>query len=308
MSAANNKWIKWQQIAGIGVVCSLAVAGCSRSDNAEDTKAPDAVEETAVDNSAVAPAVACDDPLVQDRLKNALRTSLNQQAQALAANYANNAEVNLDGGTVKSKVNGIIVDVNNITILQEANANGMTTCQASVSMTLPSEDLYQASEVDAANNLPSLQTRLAQDNIRINNNMLVDDAFTYVVGAQAGQVQARIAGQPAIITAVADVMAASTFKAVIDNQRVQRQAQETKPRREAAKKDSQNQPVRQPKPVAPAQPAQPASPPKVNKSAEQNEVKPNTEPKASAAPKTPVLVPKDDSIDMVIIEDDSATY
>lgn len=299
MSAANKKWNKWQKIAGIGMICGLAVAGCSRSDKDDNAEAIDTTaEQPVVNDSAVAPAINCDDPMVQDRLKTALKNTLNQQAQALAANYANKAEISLNSATVSSKVNGILIDVQNAAILQEANDNGMTTCQASVSMTLPSEDLYQASQVQAANNQPSLQTRLAQDNIRINNNMLVDDAFTYVVGTQGGQIRARIAGQPALLTVVADVMAGSVLNSAMESQRAQRAAQEATRRREAAQNNSENQTIRQPQPV------QPAQPPTINQggSNDQNAVTPSTEPREPAA------VPKDESIDMVIIEDDTATY
>ncbi len=307
MSVANSKRIKWQHIAGVSVICGLALTGCSRSDKNDDVEVEDTVTQPEVDNSAVAPAIACDDPLIQDRLKAALRNTLNQQAQGCAANYANSAQVSLDGGTVASKVNGIIIDVQNAAILQEANANGITTCQASISMTLPSEDLYQASQLQAANNLPSLQTRLAQENIRINNNMLVDDAFSYVVGAQDGSVRVRIAGQPAIVNVVADIVAGSAFSSVLQIEREQRAAQQAA-RRAANQNNNDNQTIRQPtvtRPTAPAQPAQPSSPPTINQDSNQNA---NQGSSAEAAPTTPKSVPKDDSIDMIIIEDESATY
>jgi sRNA-binding protein len=314
MSAANKKWIKWPQVAGISLICGIAVSGCSRSDDAEDsTETADAtIEQPITNDSAVAPAISCDDPMVQDRLKNALSNTLNQQAQTLAASYANEAEISLNSATVSSKVNGILIDVQNAAILQEANDNGLTTCQASVSMTLPSEDLYQASQVQAENNQPSLQTRLAQDNIRINNNMLVDDTFTYVVGTQGGQVRIRIAGQPALITVVSDVMAGSVLKSSMDSQRAQRSAEEATRRREAAQNSNESQTIRQPKPATPSAPAQPATPPTINQgnntSATQNAVTPSTEAKIPATPAAPASVPKDESIDMVIIEDESATY
>lgn len=253
-------------MAGISLICGIAVSGCSRSDDAEDsTETADAtIEQPITNDSAVAPAISCDDPMVQDRLKNALSNTLNQQAQTLAASYANEAEISLNSATVSSKVNGILIDVQNAAILQEANDNGLTTCQASVSMTLPSEDLYQASQVQAENNQPSLQTRLAQDNIRINNNMLVDDTFTYVVGTQGGQVRIRIAGQPALITVVSDVMAGSVLKSSMDSQRAQRSAEEATRRREAAQNSNESQTIRQPKPATPSAPAQPATPPTIN--------------------------------------------
>lgn len=311
MSVANKNVSKWYKVAGIGMVCGLALAGCDRSEKEDSTETAELTEqEPASTENTAATAVSCDDPMVQDRLKTALKNTLNQQAQTLAANYANDAEISLASGAITNKTNGIVIDVQNAAVLQAANDNGMTTCQASVSMTLPSEDLYQASQVQAANNLPSLQSRLAQNNIRINNNMLVDDAFTYVVGTQGGQVRTRIAGQPALITVVADVMAGSVFKSAMDEQRAQRSTE----RRAAQNDDSQSAPVRQPqvvKPVEPIRPTQPATPPTIN-----NPSSSNTDSSASATPevKTPVTsavpksVPKDESIDMVIIEDDSATY
>ncbi|PKH80923.1 hypothetical protein [Psychrobacter sp. 4Bb] len=312
MSVANISLSKWHKVAGIGLVCGLALAGCDRSDKEDTTEQAELTEQETVDaENSVAPAISCDDPMVQDRLKSALKNTLNQQAQSLAANYANDAEISLANGVVSEKINGVVIDVQNAAILQQANENGMTTCQASVSMTLPSEDLYQASQVQAANNQPSLQSRLAQDNIRINNNMLVDDAFTYIVGTQGGQVRTRIAGQPALITVVADVMAGSVFKTAMDEQRAQRAAE----RRATQNNDtSQTAPIRQPRtvtPVEPIRPTEPTPPPTINKPAEsQNSSTANTQADAAepSKPATPKAVPKDETIDMVIIEDNSATY
>ena len=311
MSVANKNVSKWYKVAGIGMVCGLALAGCDRSEKEDSTETAELTEqEPASTENTAATAVSCDDPMVQDRLKTALKNTLNQQAQTLAANYANDAEISLASGAITNKTNGIVIDVQNAAVLQAANDNGMTTCQASVSMTLPSEDLYQASQIQAANNLPSLQSRLAQNNIRINNNMLVDDAFTYVVGTQGGQVRTRIAGQPALITVVADVMAGSVFKSAMDEQRAQRSTE----RRAAQNDDSQSAPVRQPqvvKPVEPIRPTQPATPPTINNPSSSNtdsSASATPEVKTPATPAVPKSVPKDESIDMVIIEDDSATY
>jgi len=310
MSVANISLSKWHKVAGIGLVCGLALAGCDRSDKEDTAEQAELTEQETVDaENSVAPAITCDDPMVQDRLKSALKNTLDQQAQSLAANYANDAEISLASGVVSEKINGVVIDVQNAAILQQANDNGMTTCQASVSMTLPSEDLYQASQVQAANNQPSLQSRLAQDNIRINNNMLVDDAFTYIVGTQGGQVRTRIAGQPALLTVVADVMAGSVFKAAMDEQRAaeRRAAQQNND-------NTQTAPTRQPTtvtPVEPIRPTEPTSPPTINKPTEsQSSSTANSQAAAvePSKPATPKVVPKDETIDMVIIEDESATY
>ena len=323
MSVANKSLSKWYKVAGIGIACSLALAGCDRSEKEETTETAELTENTTASENAAATAVSCDDPMVQDRLKSALKNTLNQQGQTLAASYANDAEIGLNGGAVTEKTNGIVIDVQNAAVLQAANANGMTTCQASVSMTLPSEDLYQASQLQAANNQPSLQSRLANDNIRINNNMLVDDAFTYVVGTQGGQVRTRIAGQPALITVVSEVVAGSVFQSALEEQRAQRAAQQ------AAQNNNDSQP-RQPRqvtPVTPVRPTQPATPPTVKQSNQDSSSQSNSSQSsnsqnsqssnqaaatpstsAPATPATPKSVPKDESIDMVIIEDKNATY
>ena len=310
MSVVKNKRLKWQQVAGIGIVCGLAVAGCSRSDDEEgiDTSETTAEQQTAGDADR-APAMSCDDPLVQDRLRTALKNTLSQQAQLIATNYANAAQVTINSAMLDDKVSNILIDVQNAALLQEANANGVTTCQASVSMTLPSEDLYQASLVDSANNKPSLQSRLASDNIRINNNMLVDDAFSYVIGTQNGLVQARIAGQPALINIVADTMAGSALQSVLDEQQAMRRAEAAAARRAAAPARQENPTIRQPRVVTPAEPvrqATPPTPPMINQSGNEGSV--SSEANAPVTPAVPKIVPKDDTIDMIIIEDDSATY
>ena len=318
MSVANKSLSKWYKVAGIGIACSLVLTGCNRSEKEETTETAELTEETAASENAAATAVSCDDPMVQDRLKSALKNTLNQQAKTLAASYANDAEIGLNSGVVTEKTNGIVIDVQNAAVLQATNDNGMTTCQASVSMTLPSEDLYQASQLQAANNQPSLQSRLANDNIRINNNMLVDDAFTYVVGTQGGQVRTRIAGQPALLTVVSEVVAGSAFQSALEEQRAQRAAQEAERRRQAAQNNSENQ-TRQPRqvtPVTPVRPTEPATPPTVNQNSSQNSSNQNNNQAAAATPSTsaptvpatPKSVPKDESIDMVIIEDKDATY
>ena len=310
MSVANKSLSKWYKVAGISIACSLALAGCDRSEKEDSTETAEVTEqETEVSENAAATAVSCDDPMVQDRLRSALKNTLNQQAQTVAANYANDAEIALGSGVVTTKTNGIVIDIQNAATLQAANANGLTTCQASVSMTLPSEDLYQASQVQAANNQPSLQSRLAQDNIRINNNMLVDDAFTYVVGTQGGQVRTRIAGQPALLTVVSEVVASSAYQSAMEEQRTQRAAQQAE--RPAQQNNNTTSQPRAVTPAAPARPAQPAKPPVVNQSNQGSSNQPAATTPSTSAPATPEApksTPKDESIDMVIIEDENATY
>ncbi|WP_250162584.1 hypothetical protein [Psychrobacter sp. WY6] len=93
MSVANKNVSKWYKVAGIGMVCGLALAGCDRSEKEDTTETAELTEqESASTENTAATAVSCDDPMVQDRLKTALKNTLNQQAQTLAANYANDAD------------------------------------------------------------------------------------------------------------------------------------------------------------------------------------------------------------------------
>ena len=301
MNTVTNQWIKGSQFVSIGLLCGLTVIGCSRSEKVED-------EVIVVKEETIAPIISCDNPLVQDRLKSALKDALNQQAQGLAASYANAAEISISSGTITSKANSVLIDIQNAALIQDANANGMTTCQASVSMTLASEDLYQASQLQAANNQSSIQTRLAQNNIRVNNNMLVDDNFSYVVGTKEGQVQARMVGQPMLATIVAEVIAGSAVNTAVDEQRGLRERQQAESRRAAAAQRSEaNRVERQSQQVIPLEPSRPAqivrpSPPTITQGAE-------TQSTTQTAPvATPKSAPKDDSIDMVIIEDESTIY
>ena len=310
MSIVSNQWIKGSQLVGVGLLCSLAMVGCNRSEKTDQDESDKVV---VVKEDSVAPVIACDNPLVQDKLKAALKNVLNQQAQSLSASYANAAKVSINANSITSKVNGILIDVQNAALLQEANANGMTTCKASISMTLASEDLYQASQLQSDNNQPSLQTRLAQNNIRINNNMLVDDAFSYAVGTQGGQVQARIIGQPTLVTLVSEVVAGSAVNALISDRRAGQQQTQQSERRTAVVRNNEAKAQRQqPQEVIPLEPTrsvQPTRPvePATLPTIKQNNVQGSTQ-AVTPTTKAPAVVAKDDSIDMVIIEDESAIY
>ncbi|GAA0319967.1 hypothetical protein [Psychrobacter aestuarii] len=313
MSAVNHQWKKWQQIAGITVVCGLAVAGCNRSeDKAEETaeEAPVVVEEPQT------PLIQCNDPMLEDRLKGALENGLNQEAQRILADYAERADISIDSAALSTKSNRVMIDINNANILPDASDGTMTTCQASVSMTLSSEDLYQASTFGAANNQPSLPSRLAEQNIRINNNMLIDDAFTYVVGMQGGQLQMRIAGRPAIIDSVSEVLASAVVKERIDEINAERAAAAATRRNEQRANEIQRTP--KPPRVEPMQPTQPAPAPEPSSNSGSTSSSSSSSANSSAASQPTESkpanqsglnqVPTDKQTEMVITYDNEATY
>ena len=58
MSVANNNVSKWYKVAGVGIVCSLALAGCDRSEKEDTTETAELTEqESASDENTVANAV-----------------------------------------------------------------------------------------------------------------------------------------------------------------------------------------------------------------------------------------------------------
>lgn len=327
-----HKQSGWLALAGVGLISTLALTGCDRSEKeTADTTTAQESEPVATDvQTQSVPVVACDDPMVLDRLKLVLQSTLNQKVQGFAGSYANQADITVDSGEVSGRVRNVLIDIQNPSVLQSTTSSGMTTCQASVSMTLPSQDLYQANQVYAAAGRPSLQDRLAEQNIRLNNNMLVDDGFSYVVGQQDGSVKTRIAGQPVILELISDVMASALVQSSIDARRAAINAQRAQAQQERRAQQARNTApeesrIRQPRPVEPTAPTRPAAPatptPRPAAPAPQTNAIEENKPAAPSAPQANssssnidtsgnknLKVPTDDSIDMVIIEDESATY
>lgn len=320
----------WLALVSVGVISALTITGCDRSkkdDSTEETTTKVTTETEVVTKSV--PAVDCDDPMVQDRLKLMLQTTLNQKAQSLATSYATQANIAVDSRVLGSNINDVLIDIQNPTVLEATNATGATTCQASVSMTLPSQDLYQANQVYASAGRTSIQDRMAEQNIRFNNNMLVDDSFSYVVGTQGGELKIRIAGQPAILDLVSDVVAGSLVQTTLNTRRAQiaeqkARVQQERRQQQANRRVREEPRIRQPqsvKPVAPTQATKPATAmpePKPQSNSEANtstssSLAPSNSKPSSSAPvpaetNKKATVPTDKSINMVIEEDPNATY
>lgn len=301
--------VKWQQLAGVSVICGLALAGCNRSDNAEAEAQAEADAQVAESAEPTTPVeqVACDDSMVQSQLQRAIESNLSEQAQSLANMYAQQSGVTLNASQAGLKVEQVLVDVQNASAAQSAN-NGMSACQASLSLTVPTQDLFQAGQVYSAANQSSLESRLAEQNIRLNNNMLVDSDFSYVVNNQSGTPQVRIVGQPAILQNVADILANSLLKEGLDEvaaqeaqvrreaqrreqEEAQREAERERERREAQRAESSSSSSSSSAPAAPRNPnASGTGVDSIGGSSEN------------------LTAPTDDSMDMIIIEDESATY
>ena len=202
---------KWISAFSLSILCAVGISGCSKKDKeAETTAETDAAVET--QTAAVETQIPCDDTATLNSLSRSIKGLVAQQARTQVSKYATQVGTDFDMSAVNNSTKDIIVDFGAPKSIEASNANGMQTCQASLSLTLPSENIYLANEVYNGLDGKSMQQTLAASNVRLNNNMLVDDAFTYVVGMQGGQAVAKVAGQPAIIKAVADIMAKSQLK------------------------------------------------------------------------------------------------
>lgn len=315
-------------LAGVVLLCGLTVVGCNKKQESTDK-----TEETEVEVVTTDPVVQCDDQVALNKLRQSIKSNLSSQTQNIFKSYADNSTQNPSSSRVNNAVDSVLIDVANPTVIQEANAQGMVTCSASLSLTLPNSDIARANKVYTRSEGNSLSQVMRLKGIVLNNNMLVTDNFNYVVGMQGGQTTARIVGQPNVLTAAADIIAKSQFQAVIE-------ASNPEPRSESNRSAA----------VAPARPARPAEPNNnkgantrrsepSNNTQNQTERRPRQEsqvqqtprpkPEATQPPETAqsveptpnnkpstqdpaksvneLTVPEDDNIEMVIIEEEG-TY
>ena len=317
-------------LVGVMLLCGLTAVGCSKKEEPTDNSDEANVEVVTTD-----PVVQCDDQVALTQLTQTVQSTLGSQSQKLFTSYAENNGESLSLNNLNNAVGSVLIDVANPRVIQGANTQGMITCSASLSLTLPNQDVTRANRVYTQVEDRSLSDLLRSEGIVLNNNMLVSDNFNYVVGMQGGQSVARVVGQPAILLAASDIMAKSQYQAVIDARRSAPDTnkprpapalpaeprQPSQPRVRPEPEQKQKAPIRQTqparsaeaqaeaqqkqatKPVEPAKP-QPAETPKPSKPV--TEEANNTATKPVEAPKK-LSTPKDDSIEMVIIEEDG-TY
>ena len=299
-------------LVGVALICGLTAVGCSKQ--TDENNAEEAPVEVAASN---APAVQCDDQVALTQLTQSVQTAVNAQTQGLFNSYAERANANLSFSGADEAVGSILIDVANPTMLQEANADGMVTCQASLSLTLPNKDVTRASKVYETLEGGNLADYLQSQNITLNNNMLVSNNFNYVVGMQGGQATARLVGQPAILASAADIIARSQFQRALDASRA---GPATSKPRYAPAMPSEPRVRTEPKPRPEPEQKQrtpvqrETTPARVNELKVETEVaKPKVETNVESKPKQPkepkenLTVPTDENIEMVIVEEEG-TY
>ncbi|WP_296402973.1 hypothetical protein [Psychrobacter sp.] len=300
-------------LVGVLLLCGLTAVGCSKKEESTEKS-----EKTKVEVVTTAPVVQCDDQMALTQLTHSIQSSLGSQTQNLFNNYADSNGETLSLTDVKDSVGSVLVDIANPKVIQEANSKGMLTCSASLSLTLPNQDVTRADRVYKRVEDRSLDDLLRSEGIVLNNNMLVSDNFNYIVGMQGGQAVARLVGQPSILLAAADVIAKSQYQSVIDARTsapntIKVRPAPTLPAEPKQRSAPRVRPEPEQKQKAPVRQSQPAEKP-AESSDKAKSSKPSTVQKDSQAVTAkpvekdkPLTAAKDDNIDMVIVEEEG-TY
>lgn len=321
-------------LAGVVLLCGLTVVGCNKKQESTDK-----TEETDVEVVTTVPGVQCDDQVALNKLRQSIKSNLSSQTQNLFKSYVDNSNQKPSVSRAKNAVDSVLIDIANPAVIQEANAQGMVTCSASLSLTLPNSDIARANRVYTRSEGSSLSQVMRLKGIVLNNNMLVTDNFNYVVGMQGGQTTARVVGQPNLLTAAADIIAKSQFQAVIDANTTGQGSDRTrsgsvapvKPIQPAEPNNRSNrnnnndvnnrnrEPSRPPQSQAEPRPRQESqvqqAPRPKPEATKPPETAPSVEPRPKNKPATEepaqsideLTVPEDDNIEMIIIEEEG-TY
>ncbi len=218
------------------------------------------------------PVIMCDDQLALTQLIQTVRASIYNQSQNMLEHYIDRTDMAAEAANTHASVSAMLVDMAKPKQISAANSNGLITCNASLSLTLPTKDIYRAQDVYRALDGDSLNKRLQAQKVSMTNNMLVTNTFAYVVGIQSGQTVTRMVGQPPILSAVADIIAKSQFKAAVDATQPKAN-NEPNGDAEVNKANKTNKvPIERPaQPAQSAQPTQPPSPARVTNPDEVND-------------------------------------
>lgn len=217
-------FVKCAKYVGIGGVCALVLIGCDRHKD-KPTVDPQAHDPQAqseqIANATTETKVDCQSDAMIRRMHNAVMDSIGSYMGQTASAMMHNGNVALSSGVLADKTASLFVDIQNIR-QGSTTQTGMTTCQASVSVAVANEDMFQANQLFAFANQPSLEQRLAKNNIELNNNRLVDNHVTFVLSPANDGNTVRLAGQLPLLELVGNVITSATLKQRMDAEQIAR--------------------------------------------------------------------------------------
>lgn len=212
-------FVKCAKYVGIGGVCALVLIGCDRHKD-KPTVDPQAQSEQIV-NATTETKVDCQSDAMIRRMHNAVMDSIGSYVGQAASAMMHNGNVALSSGVLADKTASLFVDIQNIR-QGSTTQTGMTTCQASVSVAVANEDMFQANQLFAFANQPSLEQRLAKNNIELNNNRLVDNHVTFVLSPANDGHTVKLAGDLPLLELVGNVITSATLKQRMDAEQTAR--------------------------------------------------------------------------------------
>lgn len=240
MSESSKKrlFFRGSVLLSMGLASMLTITGCSKGSDkkAEEAKTTQENAEALKSNESNLANKVCNDTQLIGSLKEAITTSISAQSKVFAAAHAQSSNVAMNNDNVDLLASNIVVDVQSVQADNEASttSNGMASCQATISMKLSEEDISRADALYASANEPSLQQKLENAQITLNNGVIVDNQLRFVVDPNATTPVAQIISQPATLKAVADVVANSSIKSQIDAQAAARKAAAERKRQQQA--------------------------------------------------------------------------
>lgn len=202
----------------ICLLCTLAIAGCSRSDNtnkkAKNEKKTDQTSQQATKQDEKANQL-CADPNQHQAIFEDVRSVLAQRSQAVIDQNPQAGNLNLDNASLTDTLKQITFGMQDAKAL--STSDNIITCQASLNINLPNQTLFNATQFYNKNN-QSLPELLEAKNIRLNNNQLTSDNFTYLVkDEKAKDIESHIVGQPEAVEVIADITASATLNQALTN-------------------------------------------------------------------------------------------
>lgn len=217
-------FVKCAKYVGIGGVCALVLIGCDRHEDklTVDPQAHDPqAQSEQIANATTETKVDCQSDAMIRQMHNAVMDSIGSYVGQTTSAMIHNGNVALSSGVLADKTASLFVDIQNIR-QGSTTQTGMTTCQASVSVAVANEDMFQANQLFAFANQPSLEQRLAKNNIELNNNRLVDNHVTFVLSPANDGNTVKLAGDLPLLELVGNVITSATLKQRMDAEQTAR--------------------------------------------------------------------------------------
>lgn len=221
----------WIKCVGVSGLCALALVGCNRQKEQPKQVEPQSQSEQVADVPTI---VDCKSDAMIQQMHDSMLAAIHRHVEVMAASINQNTVP--DRNKLNGKIANLSVHIQNIR--QGNSTTGMDTCQASVSVMLANSDIFRANQMFVAANQPSLEQKLAENNIQLNNNILVDDDAEFVISKNNNNAVEFVSLPLPLIQQISHVIVNAALKESID-------AEQMAHRRQIQQQIAQEQKARQ---------------------------------------------------------------